>query len=63
MIYIFMLLFGGSVFVYAGNTSFYDTNSSIIVQRDIDLLSEFDTLAYDLADTKLRSLNISKIYN
>ncbi len=68
MIYIFLMLFGSSMFVYAGNTtfnnrSFYDINSSKITQRDINLLSEFDTLAYDLADNRLRSLNISKIYN
>jgi hypothetical protein len=52
-----VLLVPGS---YCNN--FRDNNASKITEYDLKLMQEFDTLAYDLSDVDLKSLDIKKIY-
>ena len=44
------------------NDNFYDKNSSSVTDYDLKLMQKFDSLAYELSDTKLESLDIQPIY-
>jgi len=58
IIIIFLFLISGA---YADD--FKDKNASSVTKYDLELMHEFDNLAYDLSDVKLKSLNINKIYS
>lgn len=57
----FLILFVLFSFVYAND--FIDKNASSVTKQDLELMKEFDNLAYDLSDEELKPLDITAIYN